>query len=161
MYIARHCCNTKLSGFGEFYIDSGFQSNDSTYPANTFPPLFPPHSVVVEITDGSMDALSDVVSSSSVSMVMLYAPWCYFSKKTATYFEQAAVTLKDEVQHIHLIITTVYFHCFRFLLLLLTVGQRLANVIIYIKTSYTPPYWDILHMEKLQLTTRNHYPILT
>jgi len=56
----------------------------------------------VEIKNGSMDALSDVVSSSSVSMVMLYAPWCHFSRKTATYFEQAAVSLKDEVRKSHL-----------------------------------------------------------
>ena len=81
-----------------YCFDSGFQSSDTGYPANTLPELFSPNSVVVEITDGSMDLLSDVVTSSPVSMVMLYAPWCIFSRRAASYFEQAAVSLRDEVK---------------------------------------------------------------
>ncbi|XP_065898648.1 uncharacterized protein [Dysidea avara] len=95
--VAVHWCIEWLKSLSKC---NGFQSNDSTYPANSLPPLFAPHSVVVEITNGSMNSLSDVVSNSPVSMVMLYAPWCHFSRKTAINFEQAALSLRDEISFV-------------------------------------------------------------
>ena len=60
--------------------------------------MFPSGSVVLDIPNGSLSTLQYVISNEPVSMLLYYAPWCYVSRKTARHFEQAAQTLKGEVQ---------------------------------------------------------------
>ena len=60
--------------------------------------MFLPDSVIVDIPNGSMNALKHIVSHKPVSIVLYYALWCHISRKTARHFEQASQGLLGEVK---------------------------------------------------------------
>ena len=83
--------------YGVLRYFSGFKARDYDHPANTLPPLFSYGSLVVDIPNGSMSTLKNVVSHEPISVVLYYALWCHISRKAALHFEQAAQTMKGEV----------------------------------------------------------------
>lgn len=93
----RFVSNQVVVLYGVLRCFSGFKTKDYSYPANTLPPMFSHGSSVVDITNGSMDALKYIISHEPINIVLYYAPWCHLSRKVAHNFEQAAETMKDEV----------------------------------------------------------------
>ena len=60
--------------------------------------MFSHESMVVDIANGSLNALNHLVGHTLISVVLFYAPWCHVSRKAAHHFEQAAQIMKDEVK---------------------------------------------------------------
>ena len=67
--------------------------------------MFSRESIVIDITNGSVETMDDVILQNPITVVLYYAPWCYISQKTAHHFEKAAQTLKDEVDNQHKLFT--------------------------------------------------------
>ncbi|XP_062508346.1 thioredoxin domain-containing protein 11-like isoform X2 [Corticium candelabrum] len=74
------------------------QQPEKVHTPNDRPPIFPPDSVnMIDIRNGSMEALRSLTWRHDSVAAMLYAPWSGQSRKAAPWFAEAALQLRDEV----------------------------------------------------------------